>query len=256
MTNKSILITGASRGIGRAIALELSKNNNSIILLARDDNKLKELKNQVESNGSKCLAIKCDVSLKDDVRQAVAEIVECFGSIDIAFLNAGIGMPNYLCEFDSQIFENIFKVNVFGIAYFLEFIIPVMKKQGSGIIVGTSSLADARGLPGSAAYSSSKIAVSHLLEAARIELKGLNIDVITLKPGFVKTDLIAKNTFYMPFLMEAEDAAKRIIKDITNNKKRIYFPLPIAILNYLGKIIPSIIYENIIKFRKKSMIED
>lgn len=255
MKNKIILITGASRGIGKAIALELSKNNNYIALLARDGKKLQELKIQIESNGSKCLAVKCDVSVKDEVRNAIEIILKEFHRIDMAFLNAGIGISNFMKDFDSGKFENTFKVNVFGIAYFLEKLIPIMKKQNSGTIVGISSLADARGLPGSAAYSASKIAVSHLLEAARIELKKFGINVVTVKPGFIKTDLVAKNTFYMPFLMEADDAAKRIFKDISNNKTRISFPLPVAIINYIGKITPGFIYENILKYRKKPMLE-
>ncbi|MFN3780850.1 MAG: SDR family NAD(P)-dependent oxidoreductase, partial [Candidatus Kapaibacteriota bacterium] len=117
-----------------------------------------------------------------------------------------------------------------------------MQKPGGKIVI-ISSLADARGFPSSSAYSSSKAAVTKLAEAARIELKPLGIDVITVKPGFVKTDMTAKNKFPMPFLLEPDEASKIIWNGIINNKKSIQFPLPMVMLTKFIAILPNSIFD-------------
>ena len=129
-----------------------------------------------------------------------------------------------------------------------------MLAKKSGIIVGISSLADARGIPGNSIYCSSKAAISHVLEAARIELEPHNIKVISVKPGFVKTNLTSNSNAYMPFIMSPDAAAKIIVDKIIRGKERISFPLPLSFLSKLGKIVPDGLYESIIKFWKRNPI--
>jgi len=140
-------------------------------------------------------------------------------------------------------------------AYGLEALIPVMKNQGYGTIAGVTSLADLRGIPGNAAYCASKSGSSFLLEAARIELEKFGIKINTIKPGFVISELTKDNTFHMPFLMETNAAAKIIVNGILSGKKRIYFPLPMVFLSYLGKITPALIFDYLFKLWKKPINE-
>ena len=250
-----ILITGGSRGIGKYIALEFAKSNCTIALLARDEEKLNKLRDELEKSNITTYVSVCDVSNKNNVTDSVNSSVEKMGGIDIAILNAGVSGSGYFENFDSDNLKRIFDVNVFGLAYGLEALIPIMKRQGYGTIAGVSSLAESRGIPGNAVYCASKSAVSFLLEAARIELEKFGIKVITVKPGFVKSDMTAKNKFYMPFLMETDKAAKIIVNGILSGKKRIAFPLPMVFLSWLGKVVPSTIFEYFIGLYGKPINE-
>jgi short-subunit dehydrogenase len=241
--NLRVLITGASSGIGRALAVEYGKRGADVLLLARNEEQLNITKKMLESKGGRGFVKVCDVSKQDDMNSAVEFAMKTFGGIDIAILNAGISGSENVDGMDINKFRQIFEVNFFGIVNGFNAIIPIMKKQEYGKIVGNGSLADFRGAPGVSAYSSSKAAMSNYLESARIELKHLGISVITVKPGFVKSGITAKNDFYMPMLMEAEKAAKIIVDGIENNKKSIKFPIPIVFAAFLGKLIPAILFD-------------
>ncbi|ROL62193.1 SDR family NAD(P)-dependent oxidoreductase [Bacteroidetes/Chlorobi group bacterium ChocPot_Mid] len=246
MMTKNIIITGASRGIGREMALELGKQGHNLLLLARDEDKLKSVCDELKDSNISVHYLKCDVTEKSEVNDAIEYAKRLMGTIDIAILNSGVAGSGYFKDFQSDKLRNIFDVNVFGIAYFMEGLIPIMKEQGYGTIAGVSSLADLRGIPGNAAYCASKSSVTFLLDAARVELAEYGISVITIKPGFVKSDMTANNAFFMPFLMESEEAAKIIVNGIMSGKKRIAFPLPMVFLSWLGKIVPSTLFEYLI----------
>jgi short-subunit dehydrogenase len=159
--------------------------------------------------------------------------------------------PEWMKHFRSEEYKKILSINAFGIAHALEFLIPIMKKQGYGTIAGVSSLADVRGYPGSSSYCSSKAAGSILLESARIELKPHNINVITVKPGFVKTAMTDKNEFYMPFLMSTEKAAKIIVRGINKRKSIVQFPFGTVMLTRLVKFVPNWIYDPVMRMGRK-----
>ena len=252
---KNILITGASRGIGKALAYEFAKKGFTQTLLARNENNLKLIADELNILGQKAYFKKCDVSDLSQMKESVEFAIEKMGSIDIAILNAGVAGSGYFQDFTSENLRRIFDVNVFGIANGLEVLIPYMKKTGSGIIAGVSSLADARGVPGNAGYCASKTAASFLLEAARVELKETGIKIITVRPGFVKTDMTAINKFYMPFLMEVEESAKIIVKGLLEGKERIAFPLPMILFSYLGRALPSVIFEKLVHLWRKPTVE-
>jgi len=168
-------------------------------------------------------------------------------TIDIAILNAGISGRNWLDRLNIDEFKKIIEVNLLSIAYGFEFLVPVMKQQGYGTIAGVSSLADARGYPGSSAYTASKAAATRLLESARVELKKHNINIITIKPGFVRTDMTAKNEFMMPFMIEPEKAAGIIRRGIERNKKIISFPLGRVVLTKISAHLPNFIYDPLMR---------
>lgn len=241
---KNILITGASRGIGKALAAKYLNQGNKVFAVARDTSNIIDLKNKYNQQIE---FISCDVSVPEQVRDAFALAENFLGRIDIALLNAGISGSESFENFTSEKFIKIFNTNLFGAIYFFEYLIPHFKSKGGGVLAAVSSLADVRGFPGSAAYSSSKAALSRTLESARAELNKFNIRVVTIRPGFVRTDMTAKNRFPMPFMIEPDKAAEIIINGIEQGKSRINFPLPTYLLTNFIHFLPDRLYDLIMK---------
>jgi short-subunit dehydrogenase len=246
---KNIFITGASRGMGYEIAKYYMQQECNLFLIARNTEKLEQL-SKLSNDKTRIYYCKCDVSDKIALHSAIDNAVKQMGRIDLAILNAGIGIPDWFNNYSTDNLLNIFGVNFFGVAYGLEKLIPIMKQQGGGTIAGTSSLADSRGYTGSSSYCTSKAAVSNLLESARIELKKTPVRIVTIKPGFVDTDMVSTNRFKMPFLLTPEKAARIITKRLERDCSRIYFPLPTVFLTYFVKIIPGWLYEMMMNQRK------
>ncbi len=223
--NKNIFITGGSRGIGKEIALNYARRGYDVYICGRDEIELGKVQSEIESLNQKCFYSACDVRDQEAAQAAVAKAVESLGSIDRAFLSAGIDLFDSVAEMDLDIFKNVISINVFGMIHYLKPLITHSLKTDKACKIGVlSSLGDVRGIPGSTAYCSSKAAVSNILESARIELKDTPVEIITIRPGFVKTDMTAKNKFKMPFLMSSEKAAKIISGRVERGDQRISFP--------------------------------
>jgi short-subunit dehydrogenase len=245
LRGKTILLTGASGGIGLALSRQLAKEKVNLALLARRENILRQLADELKDSGSVILPVKCDVSNKDETARACREIQARFGHVDIAILNSGLSHRADVDDFRVDIAREIFDVNVFGMLNFAGELLPDFIKRKEGTIVGVSSLADCRGLPKNRFYSASKAAATALLESLRIELKEHGIKVITVKPGFVKTPMTERDLYPKPFLMTPEKAAAIIIKGIKKEKSMIQFPLPIVLGSKLLKAMPGFLYERI-----------
>lgn len=243
LNNKTILITGASSGIGYEIAKQLAAENCNLILLARRKEILDELASKLKSASNSILTYKCDVSKKQDVEFVFNEIRTRNIQIDIAILNSGIGHNITVDDFNSKLADETFGVNVLGIVYCIEELLKDFLPRKNGIIVGVSSIADIRGFPRSGIYAASKAAASTLLESFRVELIPHNIKVITVRPGWVTTPMIKKNDFKMPFLMNADRAAHKIIGGIKKEKKIIEFPLGTVLGGKFIKILPNFIFD-------------
>ena len=241
--SKRIFITGASRGIGKALALKYAKRGSELFLVARNTDDLSALCSLINSEGGKAHFAHLDVTNREEYKSVIAKAVEVMGAIDLAFLNAGISYHTLFAEYNSDNLRETIETNLFGVAYGLEYVIPVMKLQGKGTIAGVSSIADFRGLPGSSSYSASKSAVSYLLESARPELKPLGIDIVTIRFGFIKTDMTNKNHYYMPFLLTPEFTADKIISGIDRGKRKIQFPWQMVLVTNIIRLIPYQIYE-------------
>ncbi|BDQ03241.1 SDR family NAD(P)-dependent oxidoreductase [Ignavibacterium sp.] len=242
LKNKVILITGASSGIGEAVAKKFADEGALLALAARRKDMIDKIAQQLELK-TRVAAYKCDVTNLDEVRNVYRQIkVDC-GKVDIAFLNSGVSFRSGIKEFDSVKAKQTFDTNVMGLINFIEVLLPDFISEKNGVIVGVSSLADSRGFPKSGFYCASKAAASIFLESLRIELKPYNVKVITVRPGFVKTPMTDKNEFFMPFLMEPEKAADIIVKEIKKEKSRIQFPLAISLAVRLLRIIPDSLFE-------------
>lgn len=245
LRGKTILLTGASSGIGLALSRRLAKEKVKLALLARREKILLRLAEDLKNSGSEILPIKCDVSKKAETREACLKIKSRFGPVEIAIFNSGLAHRAGIDDFNVDTAREIFDVNVFGLLNFMGELLPDFKLRKNGVIVGVSSLSDCRGFPRSGFYNASKVAMTFLLESLRIELKRYNIKVLTVKPGFVKTEMTEENRYHMPFLMPADKAAGIIIQGIKKEKRLIQFPLPTVLGTRLLKMMPDVVFERI-----------
>ncbi len=235
-------LTGASSGIGRALAPLLAKDG-PVALVARRGDLLEEVAAEVREAGGTALPVACDISDRDAVHAALRRCEAELGPVDRVVANAGTSRTNPGTRFDAGILEEIHRVNVLGPAYCFEAVIPGMVERKSGHLVGISSIAAIRGLPRHAAYCSSKAALSSLLESLRIDLKPHGVAVTSVHPGFVKTPLTAKNKFPMPFLLEPEDAARKIYTAIRSRKGAVFFPWQLASTVKATRLLPDALFD-------------
>jgi short-subunit dehydrogenase len=241
--DKVVMITGASSGIGRGLALELCARGAKLGLVARRAEALQEMVRETESLGSKALALPADVQNADAVRLAAARLRDEFGPIELLVANAGIGATTDAAEFRTSEVATVINVNVIGAANSVAAVVPDMVARGRGQLVAISSLAAYRGLPKSAAYCASKAAVSAFFESVRLDLQPRGIDVTIIHPGFIKTPLTASGHAPMPFLMELNDAVKKIIHAIEKRRKSYAFPWQLATMVRAGMIMPNFMYD-------------
>jgi short-subunit dehydrogenase len=243
LTGKNVVITGASSGIGKNLALQLAKEGCSLALLARRIEELEIVAHQVSKYNVMVKIYKCDVTNKDEVEKVFSQVKKIFGSIDIVILNAGVSFRTDARKDESAKAVQTFAVNVLGMIYCAGQVIPDFIQAKKGMIVGISSLAESRGFPRSGFYCASKAAASIYLESLRVELKKYNIKVLTVKPGFVKTPMTDKNEFDMPFLIPVEKAVQIIIDGIKKEKKIIQFTFGAVLGIKILKMLPNWLFD-------------
>ena len=237
------IITGASSGIGHALARELARRGYDLALLARRGELLDQLANELPSRS---VAITCDVTDLASVRDAVRRAEEKLGGgFDLAIANAGISIPGHATKFKVEEAEEIIRVNVLGMMYLFDAVIPPMVERKSGRFVGIASVAGLRGLPTAAPYSASKAAMQAFLEASRVELEPYGVGVTIVNPGFIATPLTEKNRFRMPFLMNADPAARVIANGIERGKRVVEFPWRMSVLMRTVRHLPDALYDRI-----------
>ena len=241
--DKNVMITGASSGIGRGLALELARRGARVGLVARRADLLNEIVAEVEGRGAQALALPASVEDAAAMREAAEQMRRKFGPIDVMIANAGIGTTTDAAELDAGEVARIFGVNVIGAASSVAAVVPQMVQRGRGQIVAISSLAAYRGLPKSASYGASKAAVSAFFESLRLDLQPRGIDVTIIHPGFIKTPLTAGRHAQMPFLMELDDAVAKIVTAIEKRKKSYAFPWQLASIVRAGMIMPNFMYD-------------
>ena len=241
-TNKVVLITGASSGIGRALGKELARKGAAVGLLARRGNVLTDLAEEIKAGGDIAVALPADVTDAAAVRGAVRDLRKTLGPIDVLVANAGISVNTVVPDLCEKKITELMNVNIIGVVNSVCAVLPEMVSRRSGHLVGNSSLAAYRGLPKTAAYCASKAAVSSFFEALRIDLRGSGVHVTTIHPGFVKTPLIA-NIRRTPYVMELDHAVGKIVRAIEKRKKRYSFPWQLATYARACKLLPIPMYD-------------
>ena len=228
---RRVWVTGASSGIGAALVAELVRRGCSVAASARRADKLEEL-------GPRVLAVPLDVTDRDAVMAAEKRIRTELGGLDVVILNAAYWQQFTVDKWDADVMRRHFDTNVMGLAHGVEAVLPEMRRRRAGTIVGMASVAGYRGFPRSEAYGATKAAEINMLESMRIDLGRTGIRVVTVCPGFVRSELTDANSFPMPFLIEAEEAARRIADGLEKGKPKIVFPLPMMLLMKAARLVP------------------
>ena len=251
-----VIISGASSGIGKALAKEYSKNGAILGLISRRKNVLQELKKELPNS---CFIYALDVNDIKACQSMANDFIMHVGVPDIVIANAGISHGT-LTEYydDLTTFQQIIKTNLFGTVNLFQPFVGLFKSRKKGSFLGISSVAGIRGLPGASAYSASKSALSNYLEALRIELSEFNISVINIAPGYIESAMTAANPYSMPFIMKVDKAAKKIIHAIYLKKKFIIIPWQMAVIGKIMHMLPVSIWDWLAKRspRKPRKIEN
>ena len=242
---KTVAITGASSGIGKALAYEFASRGMSLALLARRLDVLSDIAEDLRQRYPALTVevIALDVANTNTVLPALQLARQRLGRLDCVVANAGITGVNKTGAGDFQQDQRVIQVNLIGGMATVDGAARIFREQGAGVIVGISSVSAFRGIPGSAAYSASKAGFSNYLDATRMELRKHHIDVIAVHPGFVKTD-IAPNMEKYPFVISAEKAAREIVSGILKGTSNIIVPkLPWAVLGRVLPLLPDKLVE-------------
>jgi len=249
--NKVVVITGASSGIGKACAEEFASRGANLVLAARQYVSLCEIAAALENAyGIKAVAVQVDVSKEEDCQLLIQQAVSTFGKIDVLINNAGISMRALFAELDLSVLKNLMDVNFWGTVYCSKYALPeILKTKGS--IVGVSSIAGYRGLPGRTGYSASKFAMNGFMESLRTELLHSGVHVMVACPGFTASNIrvtaLAKDgqahgetSMEEGKMMTAEVVAKNIVDGIAARKRTLVMTAQGKLTVLLNKLLPSL----------------
>ncbi|MDB2584996.1 SDR family NAD(P)-dependent oxidoreductase [Alphaproteobacteria bacterium] len=237
-----VWITGASSGIGAALALEMASQGWQVAISARRAADLQAIAEQ----HANIHAFVGDVTDRQAMQATVEAVESQLGPIALGVLNAGIYLPTALPDFDATIFDRTFDVNLTGTINAMAPLVPRMVGRKCGTLALVSSVAGYGGLPTSAAYGASKAALFNLGESMAMDLARYGVGVSMIAPGFVKTPATDVNPFPMPFIIPAEDAAKRIVKGLGKGKVHIAFPKRFSFLLRCVNLLPRGLYVRLV----------
>ncbi len=233
------VVTGASSGLGAALARELALRGERVGLIARRGNLIEALAAELREQGGTVATAEADVADRAALTAAVEQLRTQLGPIDLMVANAGLGLPDFLDPFSVDDIEAMIRVNLLGVVYSINAVLPEMLARRRGHIVGISSMGAYNGMPGSAGYCGSKAGVSTLLKGLRIQLRGTGVDVTTVCPGFIRTPMTDVNAFSMPWLQAPDVAARKVLRAIDRRAKVYNFPWQMAALMHILKRLPD-----------------
>ena len=246
LENARVWVTGASSGIGEELSAALLRAGARVALTARRRDRLEAIAEPWRRGGRDVIVAPADVTDRDAVHRVAVEIEAAWGGIDLAVFNAGFGKRIRWTEFDARDFTAIFQVNLFGVIYGVEAVLPGMLQRRAGRIAAVASLAGYRGAPTLAGYGTSKAALIHAMDSMRFDLAPHGIGVTLINPGYVRTPLTATNQYWMPALMDADRAAAIIVRGLQQDRKEIHFPARFSWTLKFLRALPFPIYERIV----------
>ncbi len=236
-----VVISGASSGLGLALAHLYLQQGAQLAAFARRAELLHALSAQYPKQVH-CYTL--DVRDATAIQSAAQDFIARIGVPDIVIANAGVSRGT-LTEYaeDVHVFQQVMDINVLGVVKTFQPFLAAMRAAKSGRLVGISSVAGFRGMPGSEAYSASKAAATSYLESLRVELYGSGVKVVTICPGYIRTPMTDVNTYSMPFLIDADDAALRIARVIEQGKSFAVVPWQMGLVGRVLKLLPNWLYD-------------
>lgn len=239
-----VFLTGASSGIGEALARHYAAGGATLGLLARRGDLLRSLKDSLPAPGE---IYPCDVRDLGAVSAAANDFIAKFGVPDLVIGNAGVSFGT-LTEHaeDAAVFREVLDINVMGLVNTFHPFVRPMRSRGSGTLAGIASVAGLRGLPGATAYSASKAAAIRYLEGLRVELRSSGVRVTTLCPGYIATPMTSRNRYPMPFILQADDAARRFARAIAAGTSYTVIPWQMAIAGRVLAVLPNWLYDRLV----------
>ncbi|MBK7659157.1 MAG: SDR family oxidoreductase [Betaproteobacteria bacterium] len=234
-------MTGASSGIGEALARHYAARGATLGLVARRADRLEALKTSLAAHAE---AYAVDVRDLPAMRDSARDFIAKHGVPDLVIANAGVSHGT-LTEFadDIDVFRQILDINVIGMVNAFHPFVAPMREARRGVLAGVASVAGYRGLPGASAYSASKAAAIRYCESLRVELRGTGVRVATICPGYIATPMTAKNPYPMPFIIPADEFARRFARAIDAGKDYAVIPWPMAIVAKLLAALPNALYD-------------
>ena len=250
---KSIWITGASSGIGKALAIKFASEGWQVAASARRE----DLLNKLIASNKNIFSFPLDVTDSEKCKEIFEQIKNKYENVDICFFSTGTWDPKKEKDIDMEQIEKTFKINFFGTLNCIKAVEEYFKNKKSGQISIVSSIAGYRGLPNSTGYGPSKSALNNLAESLYFDFGRSNVRVCLVSPGFIKTPMTDKNDFKMPFLKSPEYAAEKIYDGLVNkNVFEIHFPKSLTLILKILSFIPSKIYFSLVgkmtKYQKKN----
>lgn len=243
-SNRIVLITGASSGLGKALAYEFAKNGARVILLARRFKLISQIADDITTNLNKCIAIECDVTKDGDLENAVKEGVKCFGKIDIVVANAGFGVPGNFENLKLEDYKMQFETNVFGVLRTIYATLSELKKSKGSLCIIGSVAGFVSFVSGSSPYIMSKFAVRGLINPLHLELSQYNISITHIMPGLIDTEFNKTNNVGKKLglkKMKSEKAARLILKAIKNKKVEIVITEYGKLIVFIEKYTPFLL---------------
>lgn len=225
-------LVGASSGIGAELAREVVRRGGRVAISARRVEDLEAVA------GGDMAVVPVDATDRDAVAAAAQHARDALGGIDVVVWCAGYWKQFDAAQWDADIFANHIEVNLLGLNNVLAAVVPPMADAGEGHIVGIASVAGYRGLAGAEAYGATKAAQINLLEGLRAALHRHGVQVTTVCPGFVRTEMTEDNEFPMPFIIDADQAARAIVDGLENERTEIVFPLPMMVTMKMARLLP------------------
>lgn len=250
MKDKVVLITGGTSGIGKALAQVFGRAGASVVITGRNAQNLKDTAAELSQANIKNIAIQADVSQEEDCRRMVAETMQQFGKLDILINNAGISMRAMFEQLDLDVIRQVMGINFYGTVYATKYALPyILESKGS--VIGISSIAGYRGLPGRTGYSASKFAMHGFLETLRTEVMNRGVHVMVACPGFTSSNIrnvaLAANGQLQgesPLdegkIMSAEEVAERILKATRQRKRDLVMTAQGKLTVFLNKWLPGL----------------
>jgi short-subunit dehydrogenase len=259
MDGKVVVVTGASMGIGEAIAKVFVDAGARVVLLSRDAGRAEAARQRV-GHTERTLALACDVCKRDEIDRALALTVQNFHRVDVWVNNAGVGIRDSVAEMETSALRELFETNFFGTIACMQAVVPVMRKNGGGSIINISSIAGHIPVPYMAIYSASKFAMNAIGKGARMELKRDNINVLTVCPGYINTDFTAhlvadrKGAVRAPAArgITAERVARATYRGYRANRREVVVPWTMIPAIKLYQLFPGLVEQVLSRAMRKS----